>query len=544
MGKAKRVLCAAMSIMLAGTTFVGCKSNAGTSKVGTAGKPVTVDMLFCWNGGSGSVAQDQVNNTVAKEIAKKTGVMLNIQTITTSEAEKLNTMFASGDVPDLTNAPYWGIDGGEGKAIKKAAEDGLLMSLNGKLNKYPNVKRLLTNGVEKGFSTYCLNPSSFNGKQYLIPQQTPNSDEDVTNWEYNLFVRQDILKALNISADSIDTSDKVYDLLVKIKNGNFKDTTGKPVVPAGAWHNGWDYTQLLKSFDTLHLSGNYRMENGKVIRYEDSSVEDQKVLFMRKLISQGLFDPEALSQTDTVAKQKMATGKIAVFGTQYGQVSGFMPSTVYKDHPEMKYVPVGPLKHSDGDTATQLSTHGRAGFPIMFIGAKSKKADAVLKLLNYINSPEGIKLAKFGVENTDYTVKNNQPQLLDKWENAKNNDNTAYANEGLAFYMNLVGSDPTPSLYPTPKTDDEKEAIAKSKVEFTDKVSADYIAMQSPDYSAFTEKMSTIDYGNDVFYKACMASSDAQAEQILNDYRSKLKAAGADKLCSYVQEHKTSDTGF
>ncbi|MFR6331554.1 MAG: hypothetical protein ACLUOI_23980 [Eisenbergiella sp.] len=33
--------------------------------------------------------------------------------------EKLNMMFASGDMPDMVNAPYWGGTAGETAIIKK-----------------------------------------------------------------------------------------------------------------------------------------------------------------------------------------------------------------------------------------------------------------------------------------------------------------------------------------------------------------------------------------------------------------------------------------
>ena len=64
-------------------------------------------MLVCWNGGF-NTADDQYNNEVAAAIRDKIGVTVEFEGIMMSEDEKLNMMFASGDMPDMINAPYWG----------------------------------------------------------------------------------------------------------------------------------------------------------------------------------------------------------------------------------------------------------------------------------------------------------------------------------------------------------------------------------------------------------------------------------------------------
>ena len=68
---------------------------------------VQLKMLVCWNGGF-NTADDQYNNEVAAAIRDKIGVTVEFEGIMMSEAEKLNMMFASGDMPDMINAPSWG----------------------------------------------------------------------------------------------------------------------------------------------------------------------------------------------------------------------------------------------------------------------------------------------------------------------------------------------------------------------------------------------------------------------------------------------------
>jgi len=526
-----------MSVALMSTALVGCKADkpAASTETKSGVEEATISYLHCWGGAQGGFPTDQINNTVAKKIKEKTGVTINIKGIDSNETEKLNLMFASGDIPDLVNAPYWGTTGGEGKVIKKAASEGLLMELEGKLDNYPNVKRLLTVGVAKDFAKYDLNPPEYNGHSYIIPQQTPRSEADVVDWAYNVWVRKDILAATGVKAEEIDTSDKLYEFQKKVKAGSFKDVNGKAVIVSGTFSNGWDYGSMLKSFNTDNISDFRQSSDGTVTSWEFDPLQNQKVLFMRKLISEGLFDPEALTQADAVSKEKLATGRVAMLGSHYPAINDFMNSTLYKEHPEMQYVPVGPLKDSAGQPNHQLEKRGRGGFPAMFIGKDSENADAVLRVLDYLNSDEGIQLVYFGVEGKNFTMVDGKPQLTEEWAKKKISDPKAYSDEGLGFYANLIGSDPKNSLYPD-KIDPNYEIAKKfCPVVFVDKMSVNYVARSYPKLKEYQDKIATLDW-NKEFNKACFAKTDAEAIKILDAYRAKLKAAGVDDYTKYVQE--------
>ncbi|HHY81158.1 MAG TPA: extracellular solute-binding protein, partial [Clostridiales bacterium] len=190
---------------------------------------VEITFLSCWNGGGAGFPQDQINNPVAQKVKELTGITLKMESITTNETEKLNTMFASGVMPDFVNAPFWSTTGGEGKVILKAATEGLLFDLTDYIDKYPNIKKLYEIGVARDFKEFDLFHPDFGGRIYLIPQQTPGENpEDVTNWAYGVYARGDILRELGIKPEEVNTSEKVYELLVKIKEGDFKDITGRP----------------------------------------------------------------------------------------------------------------------------------------------------------------------------------------------------------------------------------------------------------------------------------------------------------------------------
>lgn len=527
-------------------------ASASTSAAsGSKPEQVTLSFLSAWNGGGASFPQDQVNNPVAQRVKEVTGVTLKMESITTNETEKLNTIFASGTVPDMVNAPFWSTTGGEGQVIKKAALEGQLLDLTPYLDKYPNVKKLLTTGVAKDFAEFELNSPDFQGKTYVIPMQTPDgTPESIHNWNYGLYARGDILKALNVNPEDIDTEDKLFDLLVKIKNGNFKDISGKPVIPAGTMHDGWDYGQFLRGWSDYNISDFREDSGGKLTFWMFSKDEEEKLLFMRKIISNDLFDPEAFSNTDTMATEKLTTGKLAVFGAQ--SMMATLQNTLYKTNPDMQYELLGPMKNKSGQIATQVEKPGRSGFPVIFLSAKIKNPDAALRFLDYINSDEGRLLAYWGIEGKDYQMVNGVPKWIPEVKQ-KYDDNTDLKRDAGLNYLNANFIGGFSSDVAWPKTEDEKtqwdkleESFSKKMpIKIIDKVSANYLERDWPKYKQYLDATSSLNYG-DEFKKALFAKTDDQALKILHDIQDKYRAAGAEEMTEYVAQKaaERNDIGY
>ncbi|WP_247741051.1 extracellular solute-binding protein [Cohnella sp. LGH] len=515
-----------------------------------APKAVTLTYLSAWNGGGGAFPQDQENNLVARQVREKTGVTLKLESITTSEVEKLNTIFASDTVPDIVNAPFWSTTGGEGQVIKKAAMEGQLLDLTPYLDKYPNVKRLLTTGVSKDFYEFEMNSPEFEGKQYFIPVETPDGTlESIHNWNYGLYARGDILKALNVKAEDIDTQDKLYDLLTQIKNGNFKDIGGKSVIPAGTMHNGWDYGRYLMGWSDYNIS-DFRLEGGKVTHWTLGEDQEPRLLFMRKLISNGLFDPEAFSNTDTTANEKLATGKMAVYGAQ--PMMDQLSKTLYKTNPEMQYELLGPMKNKNGEIATQVATPGRGGFPVIFLSAKIKDPEAALRYLDYVNSEEGRLLAYWGVEGQTYTLDNGQPRWLPEVKQKYDNNPDEKRDEGLNFLPGrFIGAFSSDVTWPQPEDQKtewrklEESFWKKIPIKVIDKISANYVAREWPQYDKYRDATNSLNFDTE-FRKALFAKSDEEALKMLRDIQDKFRAAGAQEMADFVAEKAAArdDIGF
>src|SRR5690606_29107542 len=126
----------------------------------------------------------------------------------------------------------------------------------------------------------------------------PATDEDGTDWLYGFYVRKDIADQIGVDPQSVKTKDDFYNFLKKIKDANLK-ANGQPVIPLGGFSNGW----AVGIGNTMFYGGAGYVDKG------DGTIEnsffskgyDEYTLYYRKLLSEGLLDSEAFTQTDPIA---------------------------------------------------------------------------------------------------------------------------------------------------------------------------------------------------------------------------------------------------
>lgn len=128
------------------------------------------------------------------------------------------------------------------------------------------------------------------------------------------------------------------------------------VIPLGGFHNGW----AVGIGNTMFYGSGYvdkgdgTLENSFFSKqYEDYT------LYYRKLISEGLLDLEAFTQTDPIANEKIKQGRIAVLAAHYPAILDASKDYV-KAHPGSDYIPVGPLERAGAaaDRPADLSIQG------------------------------------------------------------------------------------------------------------------------------------------------------------------------------------------
>lgn len=505
-------------------------------------EPITFTFLMDWNGGAYGFPDGFNNGPVAQEIIKRTGVKIIAETITSSETEKLAAVFASDDLPDITNGPFWSTNpGGEGELIKRAAIDGQLLGLNEYIDNYPNIKKAMLEGVAQAFVEQHLENADFEGERYIIPNK-PGSDDDVTNWAYGVYARKDILESLGVAPESITTEEALRDLLEKIKAGGFVDINGKPVIPAGNWHNGWSYDQYVLGYEPGGFtSWGLNPDTGRIEPREMLQNEADRLLYMRNLIADGLYDAEALTQTDTMGKEKMATGRVATFGCHWPHMNSFFESTLYLTNPEMEYIPLGPILMKDGEAPKSVNRKGAFGFGCLFLSSRISNPEKALDLIEFLMSKEGKLLVTFGIEGVHYNMVDGNPVRTEEWTKIKAEDQQRYYLEGFG-YGNLSVDDLSKSWGWDPDYNKPGYVHAREvrPLSFFDGFTADDIKNTWPGIAGYNEEMATVNY-DDLKKVAMSASSDAECLQILEDYRAKMRSAGFEDMINFVNEKIKED---
>lgn len=516
---------------------------------------VQLKMLICWNGGF-KTADDQYNNEVAKAIRDKIGVTVEFEGINMSELEKLNMVFASGDMPDIINAPYWGGTDGATTVIRKAGNEGRLIDISDKVPNYPNIadaydigvisKKYLENDIEEE-----------GGARYVLPTEVAGSKEDIALWCYGVFVRGDVPEALGIDPSSIKTSEELMDFMKKARDYGFKDINGNDCIVATTYHEGWAYDNYAASFDEKKLTSYSLDENGKVTYGKLSENWVDKNLFIWELVHEGILDKECFKQTDDQGKEKVGNGTALFSCAQYGvTVDATKMTGLYETHPEMRYVPVGPLNYKDGSAQVQLESEGRSGSPVIFFPSTCVNIDAALTWLDYLNSKEGTKLICYGFEGDTYEMNDQGQPRMNADLTKRYGENQEAVKEELRergiFYMasrtyvakknNLWFGEPGP--FEADALDPYIVEYRKLKpAEIMPGYAIDALASGFEGYQEFAEWAFDDTKEKEYKERAYFANSEEEARSILEDYQEYLRTNDGGKMqafLDYMTEMSTS----
>ncbi|MGO4545694.1 ABC transporter substrate-binding protein [Paenibacillus sp. 2TAB23] len=528
------------AVLLSGV-LAGCANkddaNNEVSDGGASGtKEVTLKVLHNWNGSSGA----EVDMTpVEKVIKEKTGVTVEWEYTTGSETEKVNAIFATQDLPDIYTGPAWG---GELDGIIKAAKEDQLVDFSDKLDKYPNLAKSIAKEnvppalYEKGIDAY-------DGKKYLLLQNQPATDKDGTDWLYGFYVRKDIAEAVGVDPQSVKTKDEFYQFLKKIKDANLQ-ANGQPVIPLGGFSNGW----AVGIANTMFYGGAGYVDNG------DGTIEnsffskgyDDYTLYYRKLLSEGLLDAEAFTQTDPIAKEKIVQGRVAILAAHYPAILDATKEYV-KANPGSDFVPVGPLERAGAEPDRPVDL-GIQGNNVTAITKACKDVDAALRLLDYLASDEGFMLVRYGVQGVHWDMENGKPTAKKEWFDKFAADTsgklTARKNEGLEIgFSSMSGMDRINSVAGgdiwldqerIAAMDNARKILRPNGIKVITAYNPGDVIIKSDKWEMLKPSM---DKTNDAWKEAVYAKSDEAALKILNELREQLRKTGYDEAMKFTNEN-------
>jgi putative aldouronate transport system substrate-binding protein len=355
----------------------------------------------------------------SKYITKKTGVNLNLIVPAGNENEKMNTMIASGNLPDFIT-----LDANDDN-VKKLIDSGLVLPLNKLAEQYDPY--LFTVADPDKTSWYTQADGNFYG--YPNASSSPN-DFKKYGVKYtsnqSFLVRKDMYEA--IGKPDMRTPEGFLGALKAAKE-KFPNVDGQPLIPL--------------TFHEFSDKGNYSLEDflqnflaipqQKDGKLYDRTTDPEYISWLktfRKANEMGLLAKDIFIDKRPQVEEKTAQGRYFSMLYQISDI-GTQNIAIYKKDPNKIYIPVDGPSNSKLDQPT-LTGPGITGWTITLISKNVKDKKRAIEFMSYMISEEGQKDFCLGEKGVTYDTIDGKDQLLPSYLNAT--DGAKYGAE-YTFWM-------------------------------------------------------------------------------------------------------------
>ncbi|WP_225446116.1 type 2 periplasmic-binding domain-containing protein [Paenibacillus rhizovicinus] len=372
-------------------------------------------------------AQTWGNDTATKFITEDTGVNVTYQNGTD---DKLNTMMASGDLPDIIT-----IDG-TSPLIKDASKFAIpLDELAKKYDPY-----FLSSAAKPDTLKFFTQDD---GHVYGYPNFSNTQSDYEKGGVYGnqaFMVRKDIYE--QIGSPDMTTPEGFTAALEAVKKLGLKDALGKPIVPFGT-QNFSDGSEKNGVFDrTLadFIGVPMLTDDGKYYdRLTDADYQKWLKVFVAAR-QNGLTDKDMVTMTKDDKDARLTNGSYFVYFDNdiIGETD---PMTVWaSENPDKAYIAVEGPKSTVGRKPALPGT-SIEGWTQTFISKSAKNPQKAMELVEYLVSEYGDTVMNFGREGQTYTMKDGKPVLNADLLQLKQTDPSAFETKvGLTTHLWLQDS--------------------------------------------------------------------------------------------------------
>lgn len=338
-------------------------------------KPTTITWMLP------SDVQDLSNKDVIKEIERRTGITLDIQAFPkASYQDKLQIVLGSGNLPDI-------ITGSVLSEVNNLGGQGAFAAISDYLDMLPNFRALYSENPENSWVMQSY--SDADGKLFTWPIYGLSRDVN-----HGFLYRKDILDQNGINEwTNVDEFYEVLKQLKEIYPSSIPYVSKNQDAIFKDWAYGWGIGAANADYPLFYD------EADSTWKMVTTSPKFKEMLdFMKKLYSEGLLDPEFITDTAASWTAKMTEENTSFVTFDWiGRLDGFHDQVkeVLPNY-DLRYAnPVGPTGNIR--TLPKVSVFGLAV-------AQNKNSEIALKLLDYLASPSGSELITLGIEGEHYTI--------------------------------------------------------------------------------------------------------------------------------------------
>lgn len=431
--------------------------------------------------------------------------------------DKLNTMMASGKLPDLMTFD-------RNLAVAKDAKKFALP-----LNK-------LSDRYDPYFEKSAAKPGTLkwytesDGNIYGYPSfSTDAADYKAGNvvGDQAFIVRKDIYE--KIGKPDMTTPEGFLDALRQAKEVSPKTDNGTAVVQFAATaldiQNGGDgaFGNTLQDFLNIPVT-----KNGK---WYDRDSDPQYIAWLnifRQAYKEGLMSNGQFADNDNTMKEKLSQG--TYFAYLHSNVKGlneFMGDNNTRNAKET-YIAVDGPKNSKGQDP-KFAGGSISGWTNTFITKNTKEPQKAMELLTYLASKYGTMVTTFGVEGKTYEMNNGKAQFTEDIEKLRNTDVATYdKKQGMGNYWE-VSNDP----YAISKGETPANTILQMVQWSSDKL-APRFEIENIDPTPGTSLARNLTALNtdrvQTMVKVLKASDDKEGQKIWKEYLTRRKNNNWDKI--------------
>lgn len=325
------------------------------------------------------------DNAQVKELEEATGIHLEWQTCASSDnvQEKLSTMFASGEMPDII---LTGVSSGNryDKATEQAlGEQGLVLSLNDYLDTVSVGYKQAFEEID-GLKEYITTPD---GNIYSLP----NIDGSL-HVQYNMKLWINTQWLDNLGLDMPTTTEEFYEVMKAFKekdangNGDPNDEIPLSTVTSGAGTQLDGF--LMNPFQLTSETNKLYVDNGKVTFAPAQEGYKEGLKYLNQLYAEGLLNPESFTQDKNNQVNVNEAGDECVIGAFLAQRPGYacdLSTEPYSKKWE-QYQSLAPLAGPDGQCVASWNPYVMFQSGMTFISSSCTNPEAAFRLLDYIST--------------------------------------------------------------------------------------------------------------------------------------------------------------
>lgn len=335
---------------------------------------------------------NNMQDDVGKELTRRTGVTLRLETAVGNPDEKINLIAASGQYPDLIMPK-----GAAGVLI----DSGAMVDLEPLINKYaPNIKRVIGNQMNR--MRYSLN----NPGIYFIPTVDAIGQRDFdTDAAFKLQ-----LAALKEQGYPKVTTLADYEKVIAAYVRKHPTTAdGKPTIGLSLLADDW---RMLISVTNPAFWATGASDDGEwyidpktyQARLHYTRPEEREYFrWLNHMNDIGLLDRESFTQKYDQYLAKIASGRVVGLIDANWQIADAVNSLNASGKDELTYGRFGAVLKAGIKPAYNQPTGFRGGYGIG-ISKSCKDPVAAIKFLDFLASDQGQVLINWGIQGKHYTV--------------------------------------------------------------------------------------------------------------------------------------------